>query len=99
MKHKDTPEELNKVAQEVFAYITNPNMNHDEKMVVMEGNCIALGLAADKHDLTVRAVWEIVRKMQDEPITDETRPEKKLAKEEEVFWDFIDEYDLLFAQM
>jgi len=90
---KDTPEEMAKIVAEVAESITNPDP--EKAAQALRTNSLALGLVADKHRIPVRAVWDIVRNMQDDPNTPWEQPESTKTPEEMIFWDFIAEHDLL----
>lgn len=94
-KH-DTLEEMNQIAKEIYTEITNPNISHAEKMVFMEMNALSMGMTADSFDISVREVWEICKKFQNDPNTPaEEPPKEKQTREEQIFWDSINEYEAL----
>ena len=93
MNNKDTPEELQALTKEIYDSITNPNITEIEKLAAMEMNAISLGLTADKHNMKVRDVWEIVQRLEHTAPYDE--PTETKTKEEQIFWDFVAEWDCL----
>jgi len=91
---KDTPEEMQKIVGEVVDSITNPTYSAEQTWKEAQTTAMALGLVADKHNLPVRAVWDIVKRMQDDPNTPWEEPDVKIG-EDHIFWGFMTEWDSL----
>jgi hypothetical protein len=92
----DTPEDLAQILAEIEATITNPAFDPARRFAAVEQQALALSLTADKHDMNVREVWEICKKMDARPDLPMMEPHPdSMTREDRVFWDAIAEWDLL----
>jgi len=94
MIKNDTPEELQVILREIEATITNPAFDDARRMEAVKQMALALSLTADKHQLSMREVWEINKEVDADPNTPVSEP-KFMNRKERIFWDAVAEWDLL----
>jgi hypothetical protein len=90
-QNMESPEDIAKVVHEVAESCTNPDPA--KRAEAIRRTSTALGLTADKHQIEVRAVWDIVQAM--EHTAPYMEPAELKSPEETIFWDFVTEWDLL----
>lgn len=93
-KYFRTPDEDEEVLLRLFRGITNPGLNKEQKAVAAEFCFGLLDLTALKHDVSLSEALDTIERYEEahpDPMMEE--PFMKESKEEEIFWDYINEFD------
>jgi len=89
--------ELDELTLRIVKGITNPSLSANQKIKQAQQSAAFVRLVADKHHITPEEVQDIIEKYEDRdwwevPLFD---PGTYKTHEEQVFWDFIHEWNML----